>query len=125
MFGKIMSITQPKHAVAFHFSNDPDTLPLIVNAVRETYSGPVDFAVDFMVWNVTKEGTRTRLGVANPNRFPLPAMGEKKMAEAGERYETPEWIMRGLEPGVRPTIQQIYDDFNEEYGTSIQNPIGK
>jgi ribonuclease Z len=125
MFGKIMAITQPKHAVAFHFSNDPDTLPLIVDAVRKTYSGPVDFAKDFMVWNVTKDGTRTRLGVANPNRYPLPPMGEKKMAEATDRYETPEWVTQGLEPDVLPVIQAIYDDFNEEYGTTIPNPLNR
>ena len=58
-------------------------MPLIVDGVRETYSGPVDFAKDFMVWNVTKEGTRTRMGVANPNRYPLPPLGEKQMAAEG------------------------------------------
>jgi ribonuclease Z len=125
MFGKIMSITEPKHAVAYHFSNDPDTLPLIVDAVRETYSGPVDFAQDFMVWNVTKEGTRTRLGVVNPNYYPLPPLREKQMAEAADRYRTPEWIMEGLEPEVLPVIQKIYDDFNEQFGTSIPNPLKK
>ena len=125
MFGKIMAITEPKHAVAFHFSNDPDTLPLIVDAVRETYSGPVDFAQDFMVWNVTKEGTRTRLGVANPNRYPLPPLQEKQMARSVERYQTPEWIVQGLEPQVLPVIQKIYDDFNDQFGTSIENPLKK
>ena len=125
MFGKVMSITQPKHAVAYHFSNDFDTLPLIVDAVRETYSGPVDFAQDFMVWNVTKEGTRTRLGVVNPNRYPLPPMREKEMAAAGDRYETPAWIMEGLEPELLPVIQQIYDDFNEDFDTDIPNPLSK
>lgn len=125
MFGKIMSITEPKHAVAYHFPNDPDTLPSIIDAVRETYLGPVDYAVDFMVWNVTKEGTRTRLGVPNPNYYPLPPTGEKQMAEETERYQTPEWVMQGLEPEVLPVIQKIYDGFNEEFGTSIPNPLKK
>ena len=45
------------------------------------------------------------------------------MAEAGERYETPEWIWGGLEPEMLPVIQKIYDDFNAEYGTDIPNPL--
>ncbi len=45
------------------------------------------------------------------------------MAEEGDRYETPEWIMAGLEPDLLPVIQKIYDDFNEEFGTDIPNPL--
>jgi len=125
MFGKIMSLTKPKHAVAYHFSNDPDTLPDIVDAVRQTYSGPVDYAQDFMVWNVTKEGTRTRLGVANKRNYPNPPLQEKQMATGSNRYQTPKWIMDGLEPQLLPVIQKIYDDFNKEFGTSIPNPLKK
>ena len=33
VFGKIMAMTQPKRAVAYHFQNDPDTLPAVVTAV--------------------------------------------------------------------------------------------
>ena len=32
-FGKVMAMTRPKHAVAYHFQNDADTLPLVMNAV--------------------------------------------------------------------------------------------
>ena len=125
MFGKIMSMTQPRRAVAYHFSNDPDTLPLVMDGVRQTYDGPVDFAEDFMVWNVTKDEIRTRLGVHNPNNYPNPPLEEKQITEGGERYETPAWIMEGLEPELLPVIQQIYDDFNEELGTDIPNPLQK
>lgn len=123
MFGKIMSMTNPRRAVAYHFSNDPDTLPQVMDAVRQTYSGPVDFAEDFMVWNVTKDAIRTRLGVHNPNNYPNPPLEEKQITEGGDRYETPKWIMDGLEPELLPVIQKIYDDFNEEVGTDIQNPL--
>ena len=47
MFGKVMSMTKPRRAVAYHFNNDPDSLPKMVDAVRETYDGPLDFATDF------------------------------------------------------------------------------
>jgi len=56
--GKIMAMTEPKHAVTHHFQNDPETLPEVVTAVRQVYDGPVDFAVDGMTWNVTKNGVR-------------------------------------------------------------------
>jgi hypothetical protein len=34
IFGKIMAMNQPKHAVAYPFQNDPDTLPEVVSALR-------------------------------------------------------------------------------------------
>jgi ribonuclease Z len=125
MFGKIMSITKPRLAVAYHFTNTPDTLPQMVDGVRETYDGPLDFATDFMVWNVTKDSIRTRLGNYIHYNFPVPPLQEKQMAAVGNRYQTPKWVMDGLEPEVLPVIQKIYDDFNEERGTNFQNPLKK
>jgi ribonuclease Z len=125
MFGKIMSITKPRRAVAYHFTNTPDTLPQMVEAVRKTYDGPLDFATDFMVWNVTKDSIRTRLGNYIHYNFPVPPLQEKQMAAAGNRYQTPKWVMDGLEPEMLPVIQKIYDDFNEERGTDFLNPLKK
>ena len=116
MFGKVMSMTKPRRAVAYHFNNDPDSLPKMVDAVRETYDGPLDFATDFMVWNVTKDSIRTRLGVPDPNRYPLPPPEERQVSVADDRYQTPQWIMDGLEPEVLPIVQKIYDDFISECG---------
>ena len=36
-----MVLTQPKHAVAYDFQNDPDTLPDVVTDVRKVNDGPV------------------------------------------------------------------------------------
>jgi ribonuclease Z len=44
LFGKVMAMTQPKHAVAYHFQNDADTLPGVMAAVEQYYDGPVDYA---------------------------------------------------------------------------------
>ena len=123
MFGKIMSITKPRRAVAYHFTNTPDSLPQVVDGVRQTYDGPVDFATDFMVWNVTKDEITSRLGAYNKYVYPVPPLEVKRMAESGDRYQTPKWVMDGLEPELRPVIQKIYDDFNAERGTSIPNPL--
>ena len=124
IFGKIMSLTQPKHAVAYHFQNDPDTLPEVVTAVRRVYDGPVDFAVDGMVWNVTKDGVRTRVAMMNSQPFPPPSVTPRQQAApGGEKYETPAWIMQGYEWETLPLMDDLHDEFNEEFDSDFQFPL--
>jgi ribonuclease Z len=115
----MMAMTKPKHAVAYHFQNDFDTLPVMMKAVESVYDGPVDYAQDFMVWNVTKEGTRTRMVLPNPEGFPSPPLHEKKMT-SGERYQTPDWVIEGWPETVTPLAEKIYSDFNKEHGTDYK-----
>ena len=70
--GKVMAMTKAKHNVAYHFQNDADTLPVVMNAVQSVYDGPVDYAQDLMVWNVTKKGVQTRMAVPNREAYPPP-----------------------------------------------------
>jgi ribonuclease Z len=124
VFGKIMSLIEPKHAVAYHFQNDPETLPAVVTAVRETYDGPVDFAVDGMVWNITKEGVRTRVAMLNTQPYPPPSVSDRQQAApGGEKYETPEWILQGYEWKTIPVMNKVHDDFNKEFGTNFKFPL--
>lgn len=126
VFGKIMAMTQPKLAVAYHFQNDPETIPEVVTAVRETYDGPVDFAVDGMTWNITKEGVRTRVAMLNTQPYPPPSVNERQQAApGGEKYETPEWILQGYEWETIPVMNKVYKDFNEEFGTDFEFPLKK
>ena len=60
-FGKVMSMVKPKHAVAYHFWKDFDTTGPVLESIRTTYDGPLSLAEDYMVWNVTKDGTRERM----------------------------------------------------------------
>jgi ribonuclease Z len=60
-FGKVMSTIKPKLAVGYHFFNDFDTAPLVYEEVRETWDGPLALAVDYMVFNVTKNGYKVRM----------------------------------------------------------------
>jgi ribonuclease Z len=121
VFGKIMSLIKPKLAVAYHFQNDPETIPEMVTAVREIYDGPVDFAVDGMVWNITKDGIRTRVAMLNSQPFPPPSVNERQQAApGGERYITPEWILQGFEWETLELMDEIHDDFNAEYGTNFE-----
>ena len=43
-FGKVMAMTEPRMAVGYHFYNDHDTLPVVLQSVRTTYDGPVTLA---------------------------------------------------------------------------------
>jgi ribonuclease Z len=119
-FGKMMAMTKPKHAVAYHFQNDTDTLPAVMKAVEQVYDGPVDYAQDFMVWNVTKDGVRTRMGFPNPEGYPTPPLHEKKMAPGGERYNTPDSVLAGWPEEVNTLVEEIYTDFNKEHGTDYK-----
>jgi ribonuclease Z len=59
-FGKIMSTVKPKHAIAYHFFNEPDTIYDIYEYIRETYDGPLTMAEDNLVWNITKNDIKVR-----------------------------------------------------------------
>ena len=119
-FGKVMSITQPRHAVAYHFQNDFDTAPLVEAAIRTTYDGPLDLATDFMVWNVTKEGTRTRMAVPNHERYPEPAQAETMQADTTNAYQWDPLNFEGVEPETAAVINEVLDTFNKNYGTDVK-----
>ena len=48
-FGKVMSMIQPKHAIAYHFFDEEGTRYGIHDGIRETYDGPLPMATDMMV----------------------------------------------------------------------------
>jgi ribonuclease Z len=124
-FGKVMAMTKPKHAVAYHFQNDFDTLPTIRKAVEQVYDGPVDYAQDFMVWNVTKEGVRTRMAVVNPEAYPPPPLKEKQIEDSGDRYQTPDSVLAGWPEEFNAVADKIYSDFNKEQGTDFKFQLKK
>ena len=124
-FGKVMAMTKPKHAVAYHFQNDADTLPVVMRAVEQVYDGPVDYATDFMVWNVTKEGVRTRMAVPNTEAYPTPPLHEKKIASGGDRYQTPDKVLAGWPQEMDGTVNKMYKDFNKKHGTDYKFQLKK
>jgi ribonuclease Z len=120
LFGKVMALTRPKHAVAYHFQNDADTLPGVMEAVQQSYDGPVDYAQDFMVWNITKDGVRTRMAVPNRESYPTPPLAEKVIDKSSERYVPPAWVLEGWEPRATGVVERIYEDFNTQHGTDLK-----
>jgi ribonuclease Z len=123
--GKVMAMTKAKHNVAYHFQNDADTLPTVMAAVRLVYDGPVDFAQDFMTWNVTKEGVRTRMAVPNREAYPIPPLAEKEISAGGDRYQTPDSVLEGWPEEFNKVADKIYEEFNSKHGTNLKFQLKK
>jgi ribonuclease Z len=122
-FGKIMSLTKPKHAVCYHFQNDFDTRLAVYSGIRETYAGPLDLATDFMTWNVTKEGVRTRMAVPNHDSFPAPPQRVKQPPDSMTAYKWTEFSLSGVEPESAAVTNELIAEFNERNGTDIKPAI--
>jgi ribonuclease Z len=80
----------------------------------------LDLATDFMVWNVTKDGTRTRMAVPNHERYPEPAQRETVEAEGTEAYQWDPINFEGVEPETAAVINEVLEAFNEAYGTNVE-----
>ena len=114
-FGKMMSIIKPRMAVAYHFFNDFDTQPGINDRIRSTYDGPLSLAIDYMVWNITKEEIRVRMAVVDEDVWPPPATGEPQVPDPNQRIPYSDMIAGG-KSDMKDVIQPTYDKINKEYG---------
>jgi ribonuclease Z len=118
-FGKVMDITRPRLAIAYHLPTDISALFMIRDGIREYYDGPLDLADDFMVWNVTKESIRNRMAVPNPWHV-MQASELPKIPGDPDSYTTTELTRSGVEPAYLPVVMKIYRDFNSKYGTDYK-----
>ncbi len=94
-FGKIMSMIKPRHAVAYHFFNDPDTRYDIYEGIRETYSGPVSMADDMMVWNVGREKVLERMAVSPDEAWDVPGPNQQPAPDRARKSEYTKFIQEG------------------------------
>jgi ribonuclease Z len=120
-FGKVMSETKPRMAVAYHVFNDFDTQPSILEQVRTTYDGPLSLATDDMVWNVTKDDIKVRMAATDEDIWPQPSVTEKFPADPNDRVGFTDFIAEGKLPYPN-VVKKFYDLTNEEFGTNIQPP---
>ena len=120
-FGKVMADINPRMAVAYHFFNDYDTQPIVLEDIRKIYDGPLSLATDYMVWNVTKEKITTRMAVIDEDIWPQPSVYGNKPANPEDRIGFSEYIWDGRVNYIE-VLTQIYNDINEEYGTSVEVP---
>ena len=119
-FGKVMSMTKPRLAVGYHFYNDHDTLPVMLEQVRRTYDGPLAMATDYMVFNVTKDDIRVRMAAVDTEIWPsLPTRPTKRNPPKGDLFSA--FVRGGGEP-MPELIKGIYDDFNKRNGTNVPIP---
>jgi len=107
--------------VAFHFFNDYDTQPLVLQDIRSIYDGPLSLATDYMVWNVTKDKITTRMAVIDEDIWPEPSALGKRPPNAKDRIEFSEYIWDGR-VNYPELLKKIYEDINNEYGTSVPVP---
>lgn len=119
-FGKIMSLVQPRMAVAFHFFNDFDTAGAVEAGIRKTYDGPVVLARDYLVWNIRKDEIRVREAVVNENAWPPGRVFPVPARDRNARYARPSDWTRDLALNVTDVDQPIFDRINALYGTSVE-----
>lgn len=117
-FGKVMSMAKPRMAIAYHFINDFDTAPTILQGIRTTYDGPLTLAHDMMVWNVTKDDIRVRQIVFNEDVWTAPIVNKGEVDTSLRETES-EFIKSGR-ADMGDIINQIYDRANEIYGTDFK-----
>ena len=116
-FGKVMSLVKPRMAVAYHFFNDPDTAPKILEGIRSTYDGPLTLAEDYMVWNITKDEIRNRMIAYNADAWPPPGAKPPPPVDRSITQYTSDWITE-MNLDVGDIVQGIYDRANKLYGTN-------
>ena len=121
MFGKVMSVIKPRMAVGYHVFADFDTKPQIMKEVRSTYDGPFELAVDYMVFNVTKDDIKVRMSAIDEDIWPEPSVTEKLSADPKDRVGFSDYINGGRRV-FQDVIKQYYDQTNEMFGTSFDPP---
>lgn len=117
-FGKIMSMTKPRMAIAYHFFNDFDTAPGVLAEIRSTYDGPLTLAQDMFVWNVTKDDIRVREIVFQESVWSPPLVNYVEVDRSIMETES-EWNLSGT-LDVKDVIDETYKKTNEKYGTDIK-----
>ena len=122
-FGKVMAGVNPRMAVGYHFFNDFDTYPLVYDEVRQSYSGPLALATDYMVFNVTKENIKVRMAAIDEDIWPLPSSIEQLPPDFSKAVGFSEYVLNGRNV-FNDVIKKYYDDTNEEYGSEVPYPPG-
>jgi ribonuclease Z len=114
---------KPRLAVGYHFYNDFDTEPAVRAGVRKTYSGPLDLAKDYMVWNVTRNDIRVRMSAIDEEVWPRPALRKKIVPETSKVISFSDFTRSGA-LGMPEVVGPIFDEINEKYGTDAE-PVFK
>jgi len=118
-----MNTVQPGLAVGYHFFNDFDTAPLVYEEIRQTYDGPLALAVDYMVFNVTKDAHSVRMAAIDEDIWPQPATIAKLPPDVSIVIPFTEFLNKGR-VNYSEVIKNYYDGINKEYKTKVPYPPG-
>jgi len=121
MFGKVMSEIKPRLAVGYHVFVDFDTSPQIISEIRSTYDGPLEVAVDYMVFNVTKDDIKVRMSAINEDIWPLPSLTEKLPADPKDMIGFTDYLKDGRIV-YKDVLKFYYDQTNKMFGTDYKVP---
>jgi ribonuclease Z len=120
-FGKVMSTIEPRMGVAYHFFNDFDTQPLVLEQIRSVYDGPLALATDYMVFNVTKNDIMVRMAAIDEDIWPEPSVLGSIPFDPNDRIPFSDFMTSGR-VFYKDVLTKLYEDINKEYGTSIPVP---
>ncbi len=115
-FGKVMSTIKPKHAVAYHFFNDSDTLPGVLAMVRQTYDGPLTMAEDNLVWNITKDGIRVRSSVSADEAWSVKGKNKPLPPDHTVPPQLSKWLLEGRWNEIDSVQAEMINEFKKKYG---------
>ncbi len=110
-FGKLMSMVEPRMAVAYHYWNHRDIEFEIFERVRKTYDGPLTMADDLTIFNVTKDHIEVREVTFNHESWPMGTGKEWDTAPRGEPATglSSDWLIEGKLEGINPPPTQPID----------------
>ncbi len=110
-FGKLMSMVEPRMAVAYHYWNHRDIELEIFERVRTTYDGPLTMADDLTIFNVTKDHIEVREVTFNHESWPMGTINEWDTAPRGEPATglSSDWLIEGKLEGINPPPTQPID----------------
>ena len=91
----------------------------MLRRIRKTYDGDVSLAVDYMVWNVTKDDIRVRMSAVDEEIWPSPALKTKNAPDFTKAIPISDFTMSGA-LGLPEVVGPIYEEINEIYGTDFE-----
>jgi ribonuclease Z len=135
-FGKVMSATKPRMAVAYHFFKDFDTTAQVNDRIRTTYDGPLSLAEDFMVWNITKDDIRVRMAVVEEATWAPPLAGaakppggdadrqvfSDKSGVPAEALQYSDFVIGGRWDEVDDALREVYREASDALGREFPYP---
>ncbi len=115
-FGKVMSTVKPRHAIAYHFFNEADTLPAMLALVRSTYDGPLTMATDNLVWNITKDNIRVRSSVSADEAWSVRGPNKLQPPDRTVPKQLSKWVLQHRWNEIDKVDAEMIGAFKKKYG---------